>query len=370
MRVAIVHDWLTGMRGGERVLEALLGMFGNAEIFTLVHVPGSVSEDIESHAIHTSFIDRIPFVESRYRHLLPLFPAAIERFDLRGFDLVVSSSHCVAKGVLTPPDIPHLCYCHTPMRYVWDQYESYFAPGRASAAVRVGMRMAAARLRQWDVETATRPSVIVANSAHVRSRVRDYWQRDSIVVYPPVDVRRFQRSTTREDFYLAVSALVPYKRLDIAVEAFSRSGRRLIVVGEGPEHARLSRLNGRCTEFTGRVSDEEVAELMSRCRAFILPGEEDFGIAAVEAQATGAPVIALGKGGALETVIAADNLSDASTATGVFFAEPTPDSLGHALDRFETMSFDASAIRANAERFDRDRFVREMKNRLDALLAG
>jgi glycosyltransferase involved in cell wall biosynthesis len=370
MRVAVVHDWLTGMRGGERVLEAILGMFDNVEIFTLVHAKGSVSESIESHPIHTSFIDRIPFVESRYRHLLPLFPTAIERFDLNGFDLVVSSSHCVAKGVISPPDVPHLCYCHTPMRYVWDQYESYFAPGRASAAVRAAMHVAAARLREWDVRTASRPSVVVANSAHVRSRVRDYWHRDSTVVYPPVDVGRFQPSADREDFFLAVSALVPYKRLDIAVEAFSRSGRRLVVVGEGPEHARLSRLNGRCTEFTGRVSDADVAELMGRCRAFILPGEEDFGNAAVEAQATGAPVIALGKGGALETVIAAENALDATSATGVFFAEPTPESLAGALDRFETMSFDASTIRANAERFDRDRFVREMKVRLDTLLAS
>ena len=369
MRVAVVHDWLTGMRGGERVLEAILAIVGDADIFTLLYVPGSVSEAIEAHTIHTSFIDRIPFAETRYRHLLPLFPAAIERFDLRGYDLIVSSSHCVAKGVITPAGVPHLCYCHTPMRYVWDQYDTYFAPGRASAPVRAGMHVAAARLRRWDVRTAKRPTTIVANSAHVRARVQMYWQRDANVVYPPVDVNRFAASAEREDFYLAVSALVPYKRLDLAVEAFARTGRRLVVVGEGPEYARLSRLNGRCTEFAGRVSDADVAALMSRCRAFLLPGEEDFGIAAVEAQAAGAPVIALGKGGALETVVGANGAAT-SGATGIFFAEPTMESLREALTRFETLSFDQAAIRGNAKRFEASRFDREMKARLESLLAG
>ncbi|MGH7500865.1 MAG: glycosyltransferase [Longimicrobiales bacterium] len=376
MRVAVVHDWLTGMRGGERVLEALLGLFDDVEIFTLLHVPGSVSPKIEAHAIHTSFLDRLPFREQRYRHLLPAFPAAIERFDLRGFDLIVSSSHCVAKGAIAPAGVPHLCYCHTPMRYVWDQYDNYFAPGRASPAVRLGMRFAAGRLRRWDTETANRPTVVLANSSHVRDRVNRYWRRDAAVVYPPVDVDRF-RPSRREDFYLAVSALVPYKRLDIAVEAFAQSGRRLIVVGDGPEYDRLARLNGRCTEFTGRLGDHDVADLMGRCRAFVLPGEEDFGIAAVEAQAAGAPVIALGRGGALETVVGARLETppfptlgagiDAGPPTGIFFDEPTPASLLAAVNVFESLSFDPAALRVNAHRFHPDRFLREMSVWLETL---
>jgi glycosyltransferase involved in cell wall biosynthesis len=369
MRVAVVHDWLTGMRGGERVLEAILRLFDDAEIFTLLHVPGSVSSSIETRPIHTSFIDRLPHAEKRYRHLLPVFPAAIERFDLRGFDFVVSSSHCVAKGAIAPPGVPHLCYCHTPMRYVWDQYDSYFARGRAPPAIRLGMRLAVARLRRWDVETASRPTTIVANSAHVRARIERHWRRNATVLYPPVDVDRFRPAPEREDFYLIVSALVPYKRLDIAMDAFARNGRRLIVAGEGPEYARLARRTGRFTEFTGRLSDADVADLMGRCRAFVMPGEEDFGIAAVEAQAAGAPVIALGRGGALETVKAGPGVPQRA-ATGVFFNDATPASLVEALVAFESLQFEVPVLQANARRFGSARFEREMRAGIRKLLAA
>jgi glycosyltransferase involved in cell wall biosynthesis len=371
MRVAIVHDWLTGMRGGERVLEALLPLFDRPEIFTLVHVPGSVSPAIESHRIHTSFINALPAARSVYRSYLPLFPAAIERFDLSGFDLVVSSSHCVAHGARAPEGVPHLCYCHTPMRYVWDQYPAYFGPGRASAPVRMLMPPIAGWLRRWDVETTNRVHAFVANSEHVRARIARYWRRDAAVVYPPVDYRRFHPADKRDGYYLIVSALVPYKRIDIAVDAFNRSGHRLVVVGDGPELMRLQNRAEANILFHGQLPDDEVARLMARARAFVLPGEEDFGIAAVEAQAAGAPVIALGRGGARETVVGSFvGEEPPADATGVFFAEPTAESLAKAIDWFERLRFDRTALRCSAQRFAPERFERNMRAAIERVLAA
>ncbi len=371
MRVAIVHDWLTGMRGGERVLEALLDLWPDAEIFTLLHVPGSVSARIESRPIHTSFVDRIPAARPRYRALLPLFPAAVERFDLRGFDLVVSSSHCVAKGARPPADSPHLSYCHTPMRYVWDLYDDYFGPGRASPPVRWLMPAVARRLRRWDAASADRVDAFVASSEHIRDRIRRCYGRNAVVVHPPVDVGRFRPAPSRDDFYLVVSALVPYKRIDVAVEAFNALGRPLVVVGSGPESGRLRRAAGSGIRFAGWLPDADVAHLLGRCRAFIHPAREDFGIAAVEAQAAGAPVIAFRAGGALETVVGADaDGAPDPAATGVFFSPQTPAALAAAVLRFERRSFDPDALRANAERFDTEVFRRRMRRRVEALLAS
>ncbi|HEX7091721.1 MAG TPA: glycosyltransferase [Longimicrobiales bacterium] len=366
MRVALVHDWLTGMRGGERVLEELIGLWPDAEIFTLLHVPGSVSPVIESRPIHASFIGRLPGVARRYRSLLPLFPAAIERFDLRGFDLVVSSSHCVAKGV-RPPGAPHVCYCHTPMRYVWDLYDDYFGPGRAALPVRLLMPAVAAWLRRWDRRTAARVDTFIANSAHVRERIRRCYGRDAIVVHPPVDVERFRPAATREDFYLIVSALVPYKRVDLAIEAFNRLGRPLVIAGTGPELGRLRRIARPNIRFAGWLPDEEIADLYARCRAFIFPGIEDFGITAVEAQAAGAPVIAYGAGGALETVIGWDGRR--ADATGVFFDEATPEALAAAVERADRAPFDPAALRASAERFSPHAFRQGMLDVVERLVS-
>lgn len=368
MRVGVVHDWLTGMRGGERVLDAILELYPDADLLTLVHVPGSVSERIEARRIRTSFLQRVPGLRTRWRWGLPLFPAAIERVDAREYDLLLSSSHCVAKAIVPRPDAVHVSYVHTPMRYVWDQYEEYFGPGRASLPVRLAMRALAPRLRRWDRETAGRVHGIIANSAFVARRIRRVWDRDATVVHPPVDVERF-RPGTREDFHLIVSALVPYKRVDVAIEAFRGSGRRLVVVGDGPEYGRL---RARATDditFTGRVSDAEVADLLGRCRTFVQTAEEDFGIAVVEAQAAGAPVVALGEGGALESVVDVDD-ADGREPTGVLFRPRTPDALRAAVARAERHTFDTDALLTNARRFAPERFREEFTAAVQAAVEG
>jgi glycosyltransferase involved in cell wall biosynthesis len=284
---------------------------------------------------------------------------------LTGYDLVVSSSHCVAKGAIAPRGVPHLCYCHTPMRYVWDQMEAYFGPGRAGPFVRAVAPLVAARLRRWDRATASRAHRFVANSQNVRERILRHWGRAASVVYPPVDVARFDPTRPRDDFYLVVSALVPYKRIELAVDAMTRLGRRLVVVGSGPEQARLSATTGD-VRFTGWVSDEEVADLMAHCRAIVMPGVEDFGIVPVEAQAAGAPVIALGEGGALETVVTGTG----ADATGVLFEHPTSESLARAVLELEARVFDPAAARRNALRFGRERFLDQMRAQVVAVLEG
>jgi glycosyltransferase involved in cell wall biosynthesis len=368
LRVAVVHDWLTGMRGGEKVLEALLELVPNADLFTLLHVPGSVSEAIEARRIRTSFIQRLPQAARRYRGYLPLFSRAIESFDLSGYDLVLSSSHCVAKGA-RPRGAPHLCYCHTPIRYAWDQRDAYLAPGRAHPLVRALAPRMLDRLRAWDVATSARVDRFVANSENVRGRIRRSWGREAGVVYPPVAVERFRPRADREGFYLVVSALVAYKRLEITIDACRQLGRELVIVGSGPDLARLRARagTGAAVRFTGWLPDEEVADLMERCRALIMPGVEDFGIVPVEAQAAGAPVIALAAGGALETVVAS---REAASATGVLFDEPTPAALVEAMRTLEGRAFDPAAARANALRFGRGHFLRGMTVEIASLLAG
>ncbi len=365
-RVAIVHDWLTGMRGGERVLEELLELYPSADLFTLVLVPGTVSPSIETRVVATSFVDRLPFAHSAHRAYLPLFPAAAERLDVSGYELVISSSHCAAKGVRTR-GVPHLCYCHTPMRYLWDRRDDYFGPGRASAPVRMAMARLAPRLRSWDVRSAARIHRIVANSAHVRARIRECWRRDAFVVHPPVDVDRFAPSADRDDTYVIAGALVPYKRVDLAIRAFNVLGRRLCVIGDGPEYRRLRRLAGMTIEFQGTIGDSELARALARARALVMPMVEDFGIIAVEAQAAGTPVISYGAGGALESVIGWSE--DASErATGIFFDQQTPEALAAAVRLADRISFDTSTLRANARRFDRPRFRAAMRAHVSELL--
>jgi glycosyltransferase involved in cell wall biosynthesis len=350
------------MRGGERCLEVVCELFPEAPLFTLLHVPGRVSATIERRQIVTSFVQRLPAAASSYRRYLPLFPAAIAGFDLRGFDLVLSLSHCVAKAARAEQGALHLSYCFSPMRYVWDLYDDYFG-ARAGVATRLLMRPVAAALRRWDRETAGVHD-FVAISRHIADRIRRVYGRAADVIYPPVDVLRFNPSGTPEDFYLVVSALVPYKRIDLAVEAATRLRRRLLVVGTGPEARRLSAMAGPTVEFLGWRDDEEVADLYARCRAVLFPAVEDYGIVPLEAAAAGRPTIALGRGGACETMVA---LGDGPEPTAVFFDTQSVDALADAIRRFETSAarFDPSALRARAERFARPRFAREIQDWID-----
>jgi len=356
-RIALVHDWLTGMRGGERCLEVACELFPDAPLFTLLHVPGSVSATIERRRIVTSFVQRLPGAATRYRHYLPLFPAAVRGLSLDGFDVVLSLSHCAAKAVRVPPGALHLCYCFSPMRYVWD-LEGDYTEG-AGWLTRMTLPPVAAALRRWDRRTAG-VHEFVAISRHIADRIRRVYGREASVIYPPVELDRFTPAPKPEDYYLVVSALVPYKRVDLAVRAATRAGRRLLVVGRGPEEARLRALAGPSVSFLGWRSDAEVAELYARCRAVLFPSVEDFGIVPLEAAAAGRPTIALGRGGALETMV---GLDAGAPPTAVFFGEQTTDALVAALHAFEAAAhrFEPAALRAHAARFDRPRFARELQ---------
>lgn len=359
-RIALVHDWLTGMRGGEKVLEILCELYPEATVFTLVHNRGSVSPVIESMPIRTSFIQGFPMSGKRYRRYLPFFPSAVEKLDLRGFDLVISSSHCVAKGAIPGPGAVHICYCHTPMRYVWSMYDEYFGGGRAGPVASRLLPYIANYLRLWDSSSAHRVDTFIANSSHVKKRIERYYGRDAAVIHPPVQTEGTYLSGEDDGYYLVVSAFAPYKRVDIALEAFRILGRRLVVVGTGQDERRLRRLAGPGVEMAGWVDTEGLRGYYARCRALVFPGEEDFGIVPVEAQCYGKPVIALGRGGALETVrgIWADEQGkgDAKGASGVFFREQSASALAGAVERFEQLAFDHRAIRERALSFDREVF--------------
>jgi len=354
MRIALVHDWLTGMRGGEKVLEVLCERFPEADLFTMVHVRGSVSPTIERHRIRTSFIQQLPGVRRYYRYYLPLFPRAVERLDLRGYDFVLSASHCAVKSVITPAGARHLCYCLTPMRYAWDQFDAYFGPDRIGRVGSAAMRPVMARLARWDRETAHRVDRYVAISHYVAGRIRRYYNRGASVVYPPVDTDFFSPDEAPSERYaLVVSALVPYKRVELAVEACARVGVSLKVVGDGPERASLERKAGTKTEFLGRRSDTDVLELYRRAAVVLLPGEEDFGIVPLEAQACGRPVVALARGGATETVRPGE--------TGLLVDDPSVEAFADAVSAALAQRFDRAAIRRHAERFGRVRFGDEME---------
>lgn len=352
MKVAIVHDWLTGMRGGEKVLESLCELFPKATIFTLIHIKGTVSETIERMNIKTSFLQNMPFVRQYYRYYLPLMPKAVECFDLSKFDLVISSSHCVAKGAKT--EVHHICYCHTPMRYIWEMYDQYFGKQGMSFFTKYTMDFVRSYLRRWDVATADRVDYFIANSDNVKGRILQYYKREASVIYPPVNTDFFRPVDDKgEDYYLIVSAFAPYKRVDLAIETFNILGLSLKVIGTGQEEKKFKKIAKSNIEFLGWKSDIELKNYYGRCKAFIFPTEEDFGITPVEAQATGRPVIAYKKGGALETVI--------EGITGIFFEEQTVDSLAEAIHRFNTMRFDKRKIRKHAEKFNREKFKEKIK---------
>jgi glycosyltransferase involved in cell wall biosynthesis len=349
MRAAIVHYWLMNRRGGEKVLEALCGLLPDADIFTLFCDPATLGPVLRGRRIVTSYLNPL---RRHYRSLLPLMPMALESFDLREYDLVVSSESGPAKGILTPSQTRHICYCHTPMRYLWDLYPAYRNEWTRSRWKRAAMAPLAHYLRLWDYASAARVDRFVANSRNVQDRIRKTYRREADVIHPPVEVDSFYWKPP-EDYYLAVSELVPYKRIDLAVRHFSRTGQRLCIAGDGPELPRLKQAAARNIEFLGRVPDEALRDLYARCRAFLLPGEEDFGMTAVEALASGKPVIALGRGGALETV---------PGLGGVFFDAPTAESLAEAIRTFEMREgeFDPAMLQSHARRFRPAEFTRKM----------
>jgi glycosyltransferase involved in cell wall biosynthesis len=385
MKVALVHDWLVGMRGGERLFERICLQFPGAPVYTLVWKPGGVSAAIEAHSIYPSFVQRLPDATRRYRWYLPLFPRAIEGFDLSEFDVIVSSSHCVAKSVRTRPGQFHLSYIHTPMRYIYELEPVYFPPGKFPWPLSAYVRHTVAGLRSWDRTTSDRPTAMVCNSEHVAERIRRHYGREAEVIYPPVDVARFATVPPRPQgtragdvigrpFYLLAGAFAPYKRGELAIEACVKLGRRVIVVGTGQEERTLRAAAGPAVEFIGWASDGHLAELYRRAEALIFPGEEDFGMVPVEAMASGCPVIAYGRGGALETI---GRGADAETLTrvahggvarvpgGVLFGTQSVEGVVGAIQALEANPVDREALPKQARPFSEDRFDREFRAAFD-----
>ncbi len=365
IRVAIIHDWLNGMRGGEAVLEAILELYPQAEIFTLICEREKISKSILSHRIHTSRIQNLPGGVTNYRYFLPMMPKAIEAFDLRGFDLIISSSHCVAKGIRKPQSAVHVSYVHSPMRYIWDRFEDYFGSGRASLPVRIAANTLRSRLQKWDRRTSSKENIdlILSNSKFISNRILEFWGRDSRVVHPFVELSRFGKPRTAKDFYLVFGAFAPYKRVDLAIEAFRKLQLPLVVAGGGQDLERIRGLvKDTRIDLIADPTNSQVEKLYSECRAMVFPGIEDFGITPLEAMASGAPVVGIDAGGVKETV---------TPDTGLFFSEQTVESLSAAILRLERgeVKISEAACRRRAADFSRTRFQREFLAAVDSVFS-
>jgi glycosyltransferase involved in cell wall biosynthesis len=367
VKVAIVHDWLVVSGGAEKVLKNIIECFPNADIFSIVDFLED-RECVKGKSVHTSFIQKLPFARRRYRAYLPLMPIAIEQIDLSGYDLVISSSHAVAKGVLTGPNQVHVSYVHSPIRYAWDLQHQYLRESHLSTGIKSAMaRVLLHYIRGWDSRSANGVDHLVANSQFIARRIRKAYQRDATVIYPPVDLANMALCAQKEDFYMTASRMVPYKRIDLIVRAFSQTPeRRLVVIGDGPEMKRIKSVAGENVTILGHQPTDVLVDHLRRARAFVFAAEEDFGISVVEAQACGTPVIAFGRGGALESVIGLP----LDRPTGVFFGEQTLESLLEAVNRFEDNAslFDPRQCRRNAERFSSENFKTALTNFIDARL--
>ena len=362
MKVAIVHDWLVNYGGAERVVEAMLSVYPDADIFTLVYDEKKMGHIFPKEKIHTSFVQKIPCATKLYTKFLTLMPRAFESFDLTGYDLVLCSSSSCAKGVITAPNTAHIAYIHSPMRYAWDQFFSYRkSSGRLT---RFFMDRWIPQIRLWDYVSSQRIDALIANSSYISRRIKKCWNRESEVIFPPVNTERLSpNGKAAEDFFVVFSRFVPYKRIDLAIKACAEAGERLVVIGSGSQEKELKELAGKNENivFTGRISDDEVKGYLQRCKALIFCAEDDFGIIPVEAQACGRPVIAFGSGGATETVV--------NGVTGVFFEKQTVDSLLSAMQRFDDLykngAFDAEKIAAHAQKFSTERFCTELKEKIE-----
>ena len=356
-KVALVHDWLTGQRGGEKVLEVFAEIFPDAPLYTLFRLPGSQIEAIEKRTIQTSFIQKLPLIKKLYRRYLPLFPLAIELFDLQSYDMIISSSHCVAKGAIPRPDALHICYIHSPMRYAWNQYFSYFSPDRLGVFSRLIIPGQIHKLRIWDESSTRRVDHFIANSKTVSQRVGKYYGRKAEVIHPPVDTDFYVPGEKQGDYFLIVSALVPYKKIDAAIHVFNQNALPLKIVGIGPDYRKLKKAAKSNIDFLGSLSGEDLRKVYQEARALIMPGEEDFGINSLESQSCGVPVIALARGGATETVVSGE--------TGYLFPVPGWQGLADALDKFQDFSFNKTTLRAHALMFSRDSFKNKASSYFD-----
>jgi len=361
VRVALVHDYLNQMGGAEKVLLTLHDVFPQAPIYTSIYDARRVDRRFRTMDIRTSFMQRMPLVKRHHQPFLPLYPQAFERMDLRAYDLVISDSSAFAKGIVTRPEALHICYCHTPMRWAWN-YEEYVERERLGRVARTVLPPFVTWLRQWDYATAARVDYFIANSPGVAARIAKFYRREAAFIPPPVDTSRFYVAPQHDEYFLIVSRLIPYKRIDLAVKAFSMLGLPLRIIGSGRDEKRLRRMAGQNIQFLGHLPDDEVRAQMARCRAFIFPGEEDFGITPVEAMASGRPVIAYGAGGALASII--------EGGTGLFFYQQTPESLAEVVMSYRDEYFDPQAIRRHAEEFDTQRFLRRFTQFVETKIAS
>lgn len=360
MKIALVHDYLNQYGGAERVLECFMDLFPDAPVYTLLSDLDRMPRRFREVKINNSFIQSIPFSKRHYKKMMPFFPTAIEQFDFREYDLVLSSSSAFAKGILTNSNQIHICYCHTPMRYVWDLYHQVIKEDFGKSLYRFVLPSTLHKIRMWDQISSNRVDAFIANSFNVSSRIKKYYGRSSTVIHPPVHFNRFFPSDKIEDYFLVVSRLIPYKRIDLVIEAFNELGWPLVIIGDGYDKERLHRLAGSTIKFLGHQPDEVIDEYYARCRAFIMAGEEDFGISPLEAQACGRPVIAYGKGGALETVL--------PNETGLFFKKQSKESLIETLLSFRPDEFDTNAVRDHARTFNAERFKAQINNQIKHLV--